>query len=116
MRDFRRLECWRTGMRIVKIVYTLVKKLPQEEQFGLSLQMKKSVISMPSNIAEGCGRSTNKDTAHFFDISIGSAFELETQFLAGYLIGYFNDIDKETLLPLLHTFQKKTSTYRRTLV
>jgi four helix bundle protein len=86
MRDFRKLEFWHLGMELVKLTYQLVKKLPPEEQFGLSFQMRKAVISMPSNIAEGCSRASNKDTSRFFEISIGSAFELETQFLAGLSI------------------------------
>lgn len=112
MRDFRKLECWHLGMELVEIIYQLVKKLPVEERFGLRSQMTKAVISMPSNIAEGCSRNSNKESVHFFEISIGSAFELETQLLAGYKIGYFSKEDIAPILPKVNLFQKKTNNYR----
>lgn len=116
MRDFRKLEIWNLGMELVTMVYHLVKKLPPGELFGLSLQMRKAVISMPSNIAEGCSRSSNKDTARFFEISIGSSFEMETQVLAGCAIGFFSSEDSELIVPKLHTFQKQTMSYKNTMV
>ncbi|MEZ4958531.1 MAG: four helix bundle protein [Saprospiraceae bacterium] len=115
MRDFRKLEIWHLGMELVKLTYQLVKKLPSEEQFGLSFQMRKAAISMPSNIAEGCSRTSNKDASRFFEISIGSAFELETQILAGFSIGHFSKEDTDFILPLLQTFQRKTNSYRNTM-
>ncbi len=115
MRDFRKLEFWHLGMELVTLTYHLVKRLPDEEKFGLSSQMRRAVISMPSNIAEGCGRSTNKGTSRFFEISISSAFELETQLLAGYKIGYFTETDISTIMKRLHLFQKKTNSYKNTM-
>ncbi len=77
-------------MEIVKLTYELVKRLPKTEEYGLKSQMQRAVISIPSNIAEGCSRKSNKEVAHYFEISIGSSFELETQILASQLIGYLN--------------------------
>ncbi len=115
MRDFRKLEFWKLGMEIVNDVYNLVKKLPKEELFGISLQMRRAVISMPSNIAEGCSRNSNKDTARFFEIAIGSAFELETQLIACTQIGYFVESESNPIISKLEIFQKKTNTYMQTL-
>ena len=112
MRNFRKLDIWNLGMEIVDLVYELVKKLPREETYGLRSQMCKCVISMPSNIAEGCSRSSNKDFARFLEISIGSAFELETQILAGNRIGHFTEEDIVNVIPKILKFQKSTNAYR----
>jgi len=68
-------------MEIVKDVYLLTEDIPEKEKFGLISQTTRAAVSIPSNIAEGSGRGTNKDTKRFFEIALGSAFELETQLL-----------------------------------
>lgn len=115
MRNFRNLEIWHLGKEIVKLTYELLKKLPKNEVFRLKSQMQRAAISIPSNLAEGCSRSSNKDLTLFFEISIGSSFELETQMLASQLIGYINQADLDSILPKLTLFQKKTNTYIATL-
>jgi len=112
MRNFRLLDCWKLGMEIVSLIYKLIEKLPPSENYGLRSQMSRAAISMPSNIAEGCGRNSKKDMGRFFEIAISSAFELETQLLAGQLIKYFNQKDIDNLLPKIQNFQKKTNSYR----
>ena len=99
-------------MELVESFYLLLKKLPKEERFGLRSQISRSAISMPSNIAEGYSRSSNKDRARFLEISIGSAFELETQLLIGQKVGFFNQSDVDKRLAKLHEFQKKTNALR----
>lgn len=116
MRNFRLLDCWKLGMEIVKITYLLLEKLPTTENYGLKSQMTRAVISMPSNIAEGCSRSSNKEMARFFEISIGSAFELETQLIASQLIGYFNKDEISTLIDKIQIFQRQTNAYRSKLI
>lgn len=73
------LDVWKESRKIVAIIYTLTRNFPKEEQFGLTSQMRRSAISIPSNIAEGCGRRTSKDTLQFLHIARGSLYELETQ-------------------------------------
>jgi len=68
-------------MVLAKGIYKLAKLLPADEKYGLSSQIKRSVISIPSNIAEGCGRGTNKQLSLFIDYALGSTCELETQVL-----------------------------------
>ena len=116
MRNFRLLDCWKLGMEIIKLIYELLEKLPSSENYGLKSQMTRAAISMPSNIAEGCGRNSNKEMGRFFELAISSAFELETQLIAGQLIGYFNQEDIEKLLPEIQKFQKKTNNYRLKLL
>ncbi len=112
MRNFKKMHCWNLGMEIVGLVYQLLKKLPDSEKYGLRSQISRSAISMPSNIAEGCSSSSNKDTARFFEIAVGSAFELETQLLAGQIAGFFSKDDIESLLNKVVEFQGKTNAYR----
>jgi four helix bundle protein len=79
MRDFRRLEVWRRSRGLTADVYRLTATFPPEERYGITAQMRRAVISIPSNLAEGAGRSTDRDFARFIDLAQGSAFELESQ-------------------------------------
>lgn len=81
MHNFKELIVWQKARKLVKEIYLLTKQLPEEERFGLVSQMRRSVVSIPSNIAEGSGRGSNKDFVRFLDIAVGSAFELETQLI-----------------------------------
>jgi len=77
--NFKELRIWQLAMDIVDDIYLITTSFPKEEQFGLTHQVRKSAVSVPSNIAEGCGRGTDPQLVHFLDIAQGSAFELETQ-------------------------------------
>ncbi len=79
MRNFRTLNIWQDSISIVKKVYKLAESLPLEEKYGLRSQICRAVISIPSNIAEGCSRNSQIDFKRFLEIAIGSSFELETQ-------------------------------------
>lgn len=79
--NFRKLEIWRLSMELVKQVYALSKNLPESEKFGLISQVQRCSISIPSNIAEGSGRTSNKEFNHFLKIAISSSYELETQLI-----------------------------------
>ena len=79
MHGFRKLQVYTTARELVKEVYTLLENLPSTEKFTLSDQLRRAVISVPSNIAEGLGRSTNKDKGHFMQIAYGSLMEVLAQ-------------------------------------
>lgn len=76
---FRDLEVWRVSMDLVVKVYEITREFPKSEQFGLASQLQRSAVSIPSNIAEGSGRGTRKDFAHFLDQARGSLYEVVTQ-------------------------------------
>lgn len=76
---FRDLEVWRVSMDLVVKVYEITREFPKSEQFGLASQLQRSAVSIPSNIAEGSGRGTKRDFAHFLDQARGSLFEVITQ-------------------------------------
>jgi four helix bundle protein len=92
MHNFKELKVWQEAMTLAKEIYATTKSFPGEEKYGLTSQINRCSISIPSNIAEGAGRSTDKDFNHFLNIALGSAFELETQLL---LSNAFNFITKE---------------------
>ncbi|GAB3326910.1 four helix bundle protein [Marivirga atlantica] len=79
MHNYKELKVWQKSRALVKEVYDFLKQLNSDEKYGLVAQIKRCVISIPSNIAEGAGRETKKDFNRFLDITLGSAFELETQ-------------------------------------
>jgi four helix bundle protein len=106
MRDFKTLEIWKRAVRLAKNINELTQSFPIVEKFGLSMQMKRSGVSIASNIAEGCGRRTTADLRHFIHISIGSCFELETQIEIAFLSHYINIDTYTTLLSDIKTLQK----------
>lgn len=78
-KDYKNLEVWRESRKLVSVVYKIVQSFPEEEKYGLSSQLKRAAISVPSNIAEGIARNHNKETKQFFYIAKGSIYEIETQ-------------------------------------
>lgn len=109
MRNFREYEIWHIGMGLVTSVYQCSKGLPTEERYGLQSQIRRSAVSMPSNIAEGCSRNSDTEFARFLEIALGSAFELETQLLAAQSIQYLSEADLKELFEELNKFQRKTN-------
>lgn len=79
MGNFRELKIWQLGMKIANRTYSLAKQLPEMERFGLISQIQRAAISIPSNIAEGSSRNSQKEFKRFIEFSLGSCYELETQ-------------------------------------
>ena len=102
MHNFRNLDIWNEGIELVKKIYTMVEELPVEEKFGLKSQICRAAVSIPSNIAEGCSRSTQADFRRFLEIAIGSAFECETQLI---LVKELNLIDPKIIDPILQLLE-----------
>ena len=82
MADYRRYRVWKKGHELTLRTHRATKSFPNDERFGLTVQMRRSVSSIPTNIAEGFGRRGDKDRARFLDIAVGSANEFEYQFIA----------------------------------
>ena len=83
-RSFTDLLVWQKSRQLASLVYTVSRSFPREEVVGLTSQMRRSAVSVPSNIAEGCGRQHPKDAIHFFYTARGSLYELETQFYIAF--------------------------------
>ena len=89
--EYTDLEVWIESRKIANLAYEATKKFPKEELFGLSNQIRRSAVSVPSNIAEGCGRRSAKETLHFLHIARGSLYEVETQFYIALDQKYINE-------------------------
>lgn len=87
-RQHHQLNAWKQGIELVKLVYLLTSSLPPDERFGLSAQMRRAAISIPSNIAEGAARQTDKEFLHFLFMARGSLSELETQAMIAQELGF----------------------------
>ena len=101
MKNFKQLLIWQKGMKLVLDIYAIAEKLPRTENYGLRSQLTRSAISIPSNIAEGSSRQSQKEYKYYIEIALGSAFELETQLsitkrLA--LVDFENDIKCDHVL------------------
>jgi four helix bundle protein len=110
------LKVWQKSRNFVKQIYQITAKLPDEEKFGLTSQMRRAAISIPSNIAEGAGRNSRKEFANFLGICQGSIAELETQILVGQDIGYFQNNSAQSLLEELDEISKMVIGLRKALL
>lgn len=111
MRNFRELIVWQKSMDLFVEIYKLSSLFPPEEKFNLFAQIRKDVVSISSNIAEGCSKSTNKHFKKFLEDSIGSTFELESQLIGTTFV--FPKLKEviEKIFPLLHEIQKMLNTF-----
>ncbi len=93
IKSYKDLQVWNKAMDLTTMVYDALKTFPPKEEYGLSSQMRRSSVSIPSNIAEGYGRNSTLDYCRFLQIALGSAYELETQVELTHRLNY---IDNET--------------------
>lgn len=100
MKNVTDLTVWQKGIDLVVEIYRLVKKLPKEEMYSLSDQMRRAVVSIPSNIAEGINRSSDKEFVRFLYIAKGSTAEIETQLFICFELGYLEKSDIENAFNL----------------
>ena len=110
--QYRNLIVWQKSMQFSRQVYRLIERFPAAEKYALSDQVRRAVVSVHSNIAEGCGRASNRDYAHFLSIARGSLYETMTQLEMAKELGYLETIDEvETLAAeisrMLTTLMKK---------
>jgi four helix bundle protein len=90
MKDFRELQVWHKAHEFALEVYKASATFPKEETYGLSSQIRRAAASIPTNIAEGCGRGTKNELKHFLQISMGSASEVECQILLSHELGHID--------------------------
>jgi len=107
MHNFRNLDVWKRSIQLNKILYLTTNKFPNSEIYGLTSQIRRCSVSISSNIAEGSSRKSNKDFQRFLEISLGSAFELETQIIIAKEIEFINEIILVELIELITKIQKK---------
>ena len=91
MKNFKELIVWKKAHQHALLIYKYTETFPKEEQFGIISQIRRAAVSIPANIAEGCGKSTQKDFANYLQISLGSAQEAEYLSLLSFELGYLRD-------------------------
>jgi len=106
MKNFEQLKIWQKGFNIAVNAIKLTAGFPQEQKFGLGLQISRAAVSIPSNIAEGSSRSSKKDYNRFIEISLGSSFELDTQLLIAKAVNFGQKDLTEFLLKEIDEEQK----------
>lgn len=107
MRNFYDYTIWHQGIVLALDAYVLTLQLPKEEMYGLSSQVKRSAVSVPANIAEGYGREPGGDFKRFLEISLGSAFELETHLIIAERLGFIKSEDIQKYLIALRSEQRQ---------
>lgn len=115
MNNYRELHIWKKGMLLVEEIYFLSKKLPDDEKFGLTSQIKRCSVSIPSNIAEGAGRNSNKEFAHFLSIANGSTTELETQLILTVNLKFLLETDINNALVLCQEIKNMNYALQKSL-
>jgi len=104
--SYRELDVWKHSRILVKTIYQITRNFPKEEQFGLTNQLRRAVVSIPSNIAEGCGRNHFKDSIQFFFIARGSLYEVETQVIVSFDLDYLSQGDLDATLDQIVRYKK----------
>lgn len=106
MKDFRTLKVWQKSHSLTLSVYTVTKIFPKEELFGITSQLRRSIVSIPTNLAEGCGRGSDKDFKRFVQIAMGSASESEYLFLLSKDLEYISNEKYNKLLIEIQEIKK----------
>lgn len=116
MRNFKELKVWQKGFQIAVNSFKITESFPHQEKFGLASQINRAGVSIPSNIAEGSSRGSDKDYNRFVEISLGSSFELETQLLIAKEVKYGNEILINSTLELLVEEEKMLTAFSNSLL
>ena len=115
MHRFKDLEIWKLSRKFCSEIYNVTSSFPEQEKFGLINQLRRASVSIPSNIAEGCSRSSNKDFSRFLEIGISSIYEIETQLLIAFDLKYIEKLNLDELLYNLNLILKMTVKFRAPL-
>ena len=116
MRDYKKYDIWKLAHELVKEIYHLSENFPKSELFGLTSQIRRSTVSIPTNIAEGCGRATDKEFARFLEISIGSTNETEYLLFLSCELGFTSEENLLSLNPKLNLIRQKLIQLRKKLL
>lgn len=113
MDNFRNLIVWKRAVELATSIYMKTGNFPKSELYGLTSQIRRAAVSIPSNIAEGAGRRSKKEFSNFLSISYGSACELETQLLIAKNLGYLHTEDFKDLFSEIEEIQKMLYVLRK---
>jgi len=115
MFNFEKLETWQEAITFAGLVYQFTRRFPDEERFGLTNQMRRAAVSISSNVAEGCSRSSRVDYARFVEIATGSLFEVVSQATIGRNQGFLSPADYQQLYQTAEKQSRMLSGLRKSL-
>jgi four helix bundle protein len=115
MHKFKELQIWKRSRVFCAEIYNTTSSFPDSEKFGLTNQLRRASVSIPSNIAEGSSRKSNKDFARFLEITLGSVYEIETQLLIAFDLKFLNENELNILNTELNEIIKMISKFKSTL-
>lgn len=115
MHRFKELDFWKRSRLFCSKIYALNSKFSESEKFGLTNQLRRASVSIPSNIAEGSSRNSNKDFTRFLQIALGSAYEIETQLLIAQDLYFITNSESENTISELQEIIKMISKFKSTL-
>lgn len=115
MHRYKDLKFWQLSRSFCKDIYEITSVFPEEERFGLISQLRRASVSIPSNIAEGCSRKSNKDFSRFLTIALGSSYEVDTQLLISNDLGFLSDDELKESQEKLQSIIKMMSKFNSTL-
>ena len=116
MHNYKEMKIWQKARKLVKVVYKISKKLPKEELYGLTSQIRRAIVSVPANIAEGAGRGTDRDFCHFLDIARGSLFELDTLLILSSDLEYVSEEELNPVFESINEIIKMMVSFQNRLV
>lgn len=116
MHRYKELKFWQLSRKFCKNIYVATGSFPEEEKFGLISQLRRAAVSVPSNIAEGAARKSNKDFSRFLTMSLGSCYEIDTQLLLSKDLGFLTDKIFNELQETLNSIIKMMSKFKSTLI
>ncbi|MFZ5428929.1 MAG: four helix bundle protein [Bacteroidota bacterium] len=110
--NYKELKIWLKSRILVKQVYQITSAFPKTELYGITSQARRSAVSIPSNIAEGAGRGTDKDFSHFLDIAKGSVFELETLLILASDLNFASEGELQKVMEMTSEIKKMLSSFQ----
>lgn len=116
MHNYKNLKIWQKGLNLAEVVYRATKTFPDDEKYGLTSQLRRASVSIPSNIAEGSSRNSKKEFYHFLSISLGSSYEVGTQIEICQRIGFLDNELANKIQSQLDEIEKMIIGYMKTLL
>jgi len=116
MVNFKKLIIWKESLMLTKEIYVLSADFPSDEKYGLTSQIRRAAVSIPSNISEGSSRKSRKEFSHFLDIALGSSYELETQLNIAQELGLFKSNDIIKIINKLNKIQASINSYNKKML
>ena len=110
--NFRKLEIYQESIALAKLIFEITLSFPENEQFGLTSQLKRASVSVPSNISEGSSRNSSKEFSRFLSYSLGSLFEIETQLFLAKEFNYISEEKQNEIIDLIIKLQKRITIFK----